>query len=92
MFINAGRGGSQVERDLLEALGNGTLRGASLDVFEVEPLPAYSPFWSLENIIITPHAASATDVRALLRHVEQQIDRHEANQPMQHVVDRTVGY
>lgn len=92
VFINAGRGGSQVERDLLEALGNGTLRGASLDVFEVEPLPADSPFWRLENVIITPHAASATDVRALLRHVEQQIDRYETNQPMQHVVDRTVGY
>lgn len=92
VFINAGRGGSQVERDLLEALSNGTLCGASLDVFEVEPLPADSPFWSLENIIITPHAASATDVRALLRHVEQQIDRYEANQQMQHVVDRTVGY
>lgn len=92
VFINAGRGGSQVERDLLEALGNGTLRGASLDVFEVEPLLADSPFWRLENVIITPHAASATDVRALLRHVEQQIDRYETNQPMQHVVDRTVGY
>ena len=63
-----------------------------VDVFEVEPLPADSPFWSLENIIITPHAASATDVRALLRHIEQQIDRYETNQPMQHVVDRTVGY
>lgn len=92
VFVNAGRGGSQVETDLLEALKDGTLVGASLDVFEVEPLPAESAFWDTDNVIVTPHAASASDVAALFRHVERQIDRFEAGLPLQHVVDRASGY
>ncbi len=92
VFINAGRGGSQVETDLLAALQDGTLRGASLDVFESEPHPAEGPFWTRENVIITPHAASASDMRALFRQVERQIDRFEGGQPLEHLVDRKTGY
>lgn len=92
VFVNAGRGGSQVEADLLEALRTGILGGASLDVFEAEPLSAESPFWDMDGVIVTPHAASASDIGALFRHVEQQIDRHEAGEPLQHVVDRQAGY
>lgn len=92
VFINAGRGGSQVEKDLVTALRTGVLGGASLDVFEAEPLSSDNLFWDMGNVIITPHAASASDVRALFHHVERQIARHEAGEPLQHVVDRQTGY
>ena len=92
VFINAGRGGSQVEADLISALETGVLGGASLDVFEKEPLPADSPLWWMENVMVTPHAASASDVRALFRNAEAQMERFEAGQPLQHLVDRRTGY
>ncbi len=92
VFINAGRGGSQVEQDLIAALENAVLGGASLDVFEREPLSPDSRFWSMDNVIVTPHAASASDVQALLRNAEVQMERFERGEPLQHVVDRTTGY
>ncbi|WP_430250649.1 2-hydroxyacid dehydrogenase [Neorhizobium sp. DAR64860/K0K1] len=92
VFINAGRGGSQVEADLVSALESGMLGGASLDVFEQEPLSKESPFWSMDNVIVTPHAASASDIRALFRNAEVQMQRFEVGEALQHVVDRTAGY
>jgi len=92
VFINAGRGGSQVEADLIAALEKGVLGGASLDVFEKEPLSSDSPLWAMDNVIVTPHAASASDIRALFRNAEAQMDRYEAGEPLQHVVDRKSGY
>ncbi len=92
IFINAGRGGSQVEGDLFVALKDGTLGGASLDVFEIEPLSGDSPLWRMDNVVITPHAAAASDVKALFRHVAEQIDRLERGEKLQHVVDRATGY
>lgn len=92
VFINAGRGGSQVEADILASLNDGTLHGASLDVFEQEPLPLESPLWSMDKAFLTPHAAAASDVAALFRHVEQQIARLESGKPLEHLVDRNAGY
>ncbi|MDQ0455412.1 2-hydroxyacid dehydrogenase [Rhizobium paknamense] len=92
VFLNAGRGGSQVEADVIAALQKGVLGAASLDVFEKEPLAADSPLWAMENVVITPHAAAASDIRALFRHVEQQIARYEAGEALEHVVDRWAGY
>lgn len=92
VFVNAGRGGSQVETDLLAALENGILGGASLDVFEKEPLVSDSPFWAMDNVIVTPHAASASDVRALFRNAEAQMERFERGEKLQHLVDRMIGY
>ncbi|MFN7104488.1 MAG: 2-hydroxyacid dehydrogenase [Pseudorhizobium sp.] len=92
VFINAGRGGSQVEADLLSALQDGTLGGASLDVFESEPLAAESPLWAMDNVVVTPHAASASDAAALFRHAERQIERLESGDALQHLVDRGTGY
>ncbi|MCO6176914.1 glyoxylate/hydroxypyruvate reductase A [Ciceribacter sp. RN22] len=92
VFINAGRGGSQVEADVIAALENDVLGGASLDVFEQEPLSTESPLWGMENVIVTPHAAAASDVKALFAHVEEQIERFESGMPLQHVVDRKAGY
>lgn len=92
VFINAGRGKSQVSQDVVEAIRSGILGAASLDVFEEEPLPATSPVWDVPEIILTPHAAAASDERALFAHVGQQIARHEAGQPMDNIVDRSHGY
>ncbi|MBX9469729.1 MAG: glyoxylate/hydroxypyruvate reductase A [Rhizobium sp.] len=92
IFLNAGRGGSQKENELIECLADGTLNAASLDVFEKEPLPADSPLWKMPNVIVTPHAAAASDILALFRHVEAQIARVEAGKALEFVVDRTSGY
>lgn len=92
VFINGGRGGSQVEADILAALQSGVLGGASLDVFEREPLSKDSPFWDMDNVYVTPHVAASSDVRALFAHVERQIDRFESGMPLEHLVDRKAGY
>ena len=54
-LINVSRGNLIVESDLIEALKNQTIAGAGLDVFSQEPLPADSPLWEIDNVIITPH-------------------------------------
>lgn len=92
VFINAGRGGSQVEADILECIDSSMLAGASLDVFEREPLPQESRFWDLPNVYVTPHVAASSDVRALFVHVEHQIARFESGLPLEHVVDKVAGY
>ncbi|MBO9122156.1 MULTISPECIES: 2-hydroxyacid dehydrogenase [unclassified Rhizobium] len=92
VFINAGRGKSQVEADIVSAIESGVLGGASLDVFEVEPLPSDSPLWDLPGVFITPHDAASSEENALFRHVERQITRFEQGQPLQYVVDRDRGY
>ncbi|RUM21652.1 glyoxylate/hydroxypyruvate reductase A [Rhizobium phaseoli] len=92
VFINAGRGRSQVEADIVSAIRDGILGGASLDVFEVEPLASDNPLWALENVFITPHDAAVSEENALFRHVETQIARFERGEPLQFVVDRAAGY
>jgi glyoxylate/hydroxypyruvate reductase A len=92
IFINAGRGRSQVESDIVSAIRSGILGGASLDVFEVEPLASDSPLWELENVFITPHDAAVSEETALFRHVETQIARFERGEPLEFVVDRAAGY
>jgi D-2-hydroxyacid dehydrogenase (NADP+) len=56
-LVNVARGGVVDETALVQALRSGTLRGAALDVFETQPLPAESPLWGMENVIISPHMA-----------------------------------
>ena len=58
-FINIGRGATVALDDLVTALEEGEIRGAALDVFEVEPLPLDHPLWEMPNVIITPHCAGA---------------------------------
>ncbi|MCA0755590.1 D-2-hydroxyacid dehydrogenase [Paenibacillus sp. N4] len=59
-FINIGRGGTTDTDALADALRNGDIAGAGLDVFEQEPLPAASPLWEMENVIVTPHISGLT--------------------------------
>jgi phosphoglycerate dehydrogenase-like enzyme len=61
VFINIGRGALVDEPALVEALRNGHLLGAGLDVFQEEPLPAASPLWDMDNVIVSPHSASTSD-------------------------------
>ncbi|MGV3551121.1 2-hydroxyacid dehydrogenase [Rhizobium sp.] len=92
VFINAGRGKSQVEADIIASIEKGVLKGASLDVFETEPLPASSKLWAMDSVLITPHTASDSEASALFAHVERQIERFEAGQPLEHLVSRDTGY
>ena len=92
VLINAGRGKSQVETDIINALQDGTLAGVSLDVFETEPLCAQSPLWGFENAILTPHNAAVSDPAALANYVAGQIKRYEKGEPLQYLVDRCRGY
>lgn len=59
-LINIARGILVKETDLIEALQNGTLGGAALDVFAAEPLPQDSPLWDMPNVLVTPHCAGYT--------------------------------
>jgi glyoxylate/hydroxypyruvate reductase A len=92
VLINAGRGGLQVEADILSCLDDGTLLAATLDVFATEPLPADSPLWSHPRVVVTPHNAADTDPDAISAYVADQIARFEAGAPLQNVVDVTRGY
>jgi glyoxylate/hydroxypyruvate reductase A len=92
VLINAGRGGLQNEAELLDCLNDGTLGAATLDVFETEPLPADSPFWTHPKVLLTPHNAADTDPDAISKYVAAQIERHEAGHALQNVVDLTRGY
>jgi glyoxylate/hydroxypyruvate reductase len=92
VLINAGRGGLQNEADILACLADGTLGAASLDVFETEPLPPESPFWSHPNVVLTPHNAADTDPDEISKYVAQQIARFEAGGALENVVDRGRGY
>jgi phosphoglycerate dehydrogenase-like enzyme len=61
IFINIARGQLIDESALLEALRDGTVAFAGLDVFRTEPLPADSPFWDMPNVLVNPHSASTSD-------------------------------
>jgi glyoxylate/hydroxypyruvate reductase A len=92
VLINAGRGGLQVEADILKCLAAGDLHAASLDVFETEPLPAESPLWHHPGVTVTPHIAADSDPRSIVTYIMGQIRRHETGEPLAHVVDRKRGY
>lgn len=91
-FVSAGRGDSVHEADLLAALTDGTLRAASLDVFHGEPLEATSPFWSLPNVLVTPHNAADSSPDAIVGVVRAEIDRFESGQPLHTAIDPARGY
>jgi glyoxylate/hydroxypyruvate reductase A len=92
VLINAGRGGLQVEADILAALDAGVLAAASLDVFETEPLPPSSRLWTHRRVTITPHVAAVSHPPAIARLIGRQILRHEAGEPLEHLVDTARGY
>ncbi|GLQ53251.1 2-hydroxyacid dehydrogenase [Devosia nitrariae] len=92
VIVNAARGGHQKEADIVRALEDGTLGAASLDVFEVEPLPAESPLWDIENCYVTPHIAAISSEKTGVVYFSRIIKDHEAGKPLINVVDRARGY
>ena len=91
-LINAGRGALQNEDDIFQAVTTGALSGASLDVFQTEPLAHESPFWEQANIKITPHIAADSDPDALLIKIMAQIENYEAGKKLVDLVDLIRGY
>ena len=91
-LINAGRGPLQVDADILAALDDGTLAGATLDVFPHEPLPAGSPMWGHPKVTVTPHNAGDILHGLLAAQVMRQIARLERGEPLENLVDRRRGY
>ena len=92
VLINAGRGRLQKDADIVRALEDGTLKEASLDVFEVEPLPKTSPLWNHPRVFVTPHAAATSDPAYLVAPMLAQMDAFERGEPLKNLVDRKAGY
>jgi len=91
-LINAGRGRLQIDGDILAALDDGTLSGATLDVFPHEPLPPESSLWAHPKATITPHNAGDILPDILVAEVMAQVARLDRGEPLLNVVDRTRGY
>jgi glyoxylate/hydroxypyruvate reductase A len=91
-LINAGRGKLQVDADIVAALDEGTLAGATLDVFPTEPLPATSPLWLHPKVTITPHNSAASVPEEVVAYIVRQIERFEAGHGLENVIDRASGY
>jgi phosphoglycerate dehydrogenase-like enzyme len=90
-FINVGRGATTRLADLTAALQAGEIAGCSLDVFEIEPLPAEHPLWEIPNVLITPHIAvhEATNVEARSFEIFlTNARRLLAGEPLMNVVDK----
>jgi glyoxylate/hydroxypyruvate reductase A len=92
VLINAGRGKLHSETDILAALDAGELHGASLDVFETEPLARESSLWAHPCVHVSPHSAADSDPVHITRYIAHQIRRAEAGKPLENVVDRQRGY
>ncbi len=93
-FVNVGRGQSVVQSELVAALRSGRLGGAGLDVTDPEPLPADSPLWQMQNVIITPHVSAQSDVGDEARFAIgiENLRRYVAGEKMLSVVDVAKGY
>jgi D-2-hydroxyacid dehydrogenase (NADP+) len=94
LLINAARGPVADEEVLLKALQEGRIAGAALDVFVREPLPADSPFWDLDNVLITPHIGGRTS-KASERMWEiftENLSRYPDREKMKNRIDLAAGY
>lgn len=91
-LVHVGRGAHLVPDDLIAALQQGRLRGALLDVFEREPLPADDPLWATPGVIVTPHMASMASFATVGAQIADNVARLNAGQALLHVVDTARGY
>jgi glyoxylate/hydroxypyruvate reductase A len=91
-LINAGRGGHVNEAELLALLDEGRLEGATLDVFDTEPLPPGHPFWKHSRVHITPHIAASTLREEAIAQIAAKIRRLARGEPITGVVAPQRGY
>ena len=94
ILINVTRGELVVSEALIAALDSGRLGGAGLDVQAIEPLPADDPLWRFPNVVMTPHTAGASQLRAG-RNVDRFIEnlgRFRCGEPLLGAVDKTLGF
>jgi phosphoglycerate dehydrogenase-like enzyme len=93
-LVVVSRGGIVDENALAEALQEGKLAGAGLDVTEIEPLPAESPLWDVPNLIITPHTAgdSSEKERRCVEILKENLGRYSRGETLLNLVDKQRGY
>jgi phosphoglycerate dehydrogenase-like enzyme len=94
VLINIGRGPVVDESALVQALRARRIRGAALDVFETEPLPAGHPFYSLDNVLLSPHSADQTSdwKERSMRLFLENFHRYRSGEPLLNVVNKKLGY
>lgn len=93
-LINVARGEIVDEAALIAALRDGTIQGAALDVFDSEPLPPEHPFWSMANVVLTPHVSGYTPryFELAMALFEDNLQRFVNGQPLRNIVDKRLGY
>lgn len=89
VFINVGRGDTVQQAELVEALQEGRIGGAVLDVYEEEPLPKDSPLWHMPNVILTPHIAGLTPFyeQRALGIFKENLERLRRGEELRNLVD-----
>jgi phosphoglycerate dehydrogenase-like enzyme len=94
VIINIGRGPVIDEAALVRALEFGRIRGAALDVFNTEPLPAEHPFWRMPNVLLSPHTADRVEgfLDPAFECFFENLDRFRKGEPLINVVDKRAGY
>jgi phosphoglycerate dehydrogenase-like enzyme len=94
IIMNVGRGPVIDEAAMTEALRSGRIRGAALDVFEVEPLPKESPLWDMDNVLISAHTADHTKdwLNDAAQFFLDQFARWKKGETLQNLVDKRAGY
>lgn len=94
VLINIGRGAVIDEAALIDALQSKKIRGAAMDVFVNEPLPPDHPFWSMDNVLLSPHSAdNLPDSREqAVDFFVENFERFRKGEPLLNVVDKHAGY
>lgn len=92
LFINAGRGVAVVDGDLVEALKQGHLAGAVIDVCRQEPLPQRHPFWTAWGLLLTGHSSAPTSPTAMVQVFIENLRAWQQGQPLRGEVDFVRGY
>jgi phosphoglycerate dehydrogenase-like enzyme len=94
VILNLGRGPVIDQAAMVRALAEKRIRGAGLDVFEQEPIPAGDPIWKLDNVLISPHCADHTKdwLNDAMQFFLTQYGRFEKGEPLENIVKKHLGY
>ena len=94
LYINIGRGATTDEAALIEALHAKHIAGAMLDVYETEPLPADSPLWQFNNVIITGHYAGCHPdyTRMAMNIALKNLEHYKKGEPLENLINKERGY